>query len=212
MEDILDLYARPYDPAEPVVCFDETSKQLVEQTQPVLPVQPGQPAREDYEYVRNGTANLFLLYEPRRGWRHVNVTERRTTRDFAHQLQALVDTHYPAADRLHLVLDQLNTHTPAALYATFPPEEAQRLAQRLCCHHTPTHASWLNQAEIEFAVLSRQGLDRRIPDQPTLATEVAAWEDARNAAGTASRWLFSVEDARSKLTHLYPVTSSVANH
>lgn len=204
MEALLDLYAEPYDPARPVVGFDETSKQLVAETRVPLPMQPGQPARCDYEYARNGTANLFLLCQPLGGWRHVEVTDRRTKHDFALQLRALVDRHFPDAELIRVVLDNLNTHTPAALYEAFPPAEARRIVRKLEFHYTPVHGSWLNLAELEFSMLSRQCLGRRIPDRATLETEVAAWEAARNQQRATIRWLFTVTDARTKLHRLYP--------
>jgi hypothetical protein len=204
MEDVLDVYHRPYDPRYPQVCLDETSKQLVGAVRAPLPAAPGQPAREDYEYARKGVANLFLVTEPLRGWREVAVTEQRTARDFAQVIKALVDVHYPEAERIVLVLDNLNTHTPAALYAAFPPEEARRLATKLELHHTPPHGSWLNMAEIEFSVLARQCLDQRIADQATLAAEVAAWVTRRNTSGVGVKWRFTTADARIRLQHLYP--------
>jgi hypothetical protein len=204
MEDLLDLYAEPYDPARPVVNFDEMSKQLVAETRVPLPMQPGSPERVDYEYERNGTANLFLFAQPLGGWRHVEVTDRRTKHDFARQMQALVDRHFPDAEVIRVVLDNLNTHTPAALYEAFPPTEARRILRRLEFHYTPVHGSWLNMAELEFSMLSRQCLGRRIPDRDTLATEVAAWEAARNEQRATIRWQFTVEDARVKLHRLYP--------
>lgn len=204
MEDVLAVYQRPANPARPQVCLDETSKQLVGEVAPRLTAAPGQPAHEDYEYVRNGVANLFLVCEPLRGWRHVSVTDRRTARDFAGVLKELVDLHYPDAERIVLVLDNLNTHDGAALYTAFPPAEARRILERLEIHHTPKHGSWLNMAEIEFSALTRQCLDRRLPDKATLVREVAAWETARNAAATTIDWRFTTADARSKLKHLYP--------
>jgi DDE superfamily endonuclease len=204
MEDVLDVYERPYDPRFPQVCLDETSKQLVGEVVTPLPPAPGRPARQDYEYVRNGVANLFLLTEPLRGWRHITVTDQRTAVDFAHVLQDLVDVRYPDAERIVLVLDNLNTHTPAALYAAFPPPEAKRLAAKLEWHYTPKHGSWLNIAEIEFSILARQCLDRRIPDKGTLQGEAAAWVVRRNQAGAAVHWRFTTADARIKLKHLYP--------
>jgi hypothetical protein len=204
MEDVLDLYAKPLDPSEPVICFDETSKQLTKETRTPLPMEPGQPERYDYEYERNGTANLFLLFQPLGGWRHVEATERRTKIDFAHQMKVLVEAHFPEAERIHRVMDNLNTHSLASLYLAFPPEEARRIAERLVVHHTPKHASWLNQAEIEFSVLSKQCPDRRIPDRPTLQEEVAAWERERNRAKAKVNWLFKVEDARQKFERSYP--------
>jgi transposase len=204
MEDVLDVYHRPYDPRFPQVCMDETSKQLVGETRTPLPAVPGRPARIDYEYVRNGVRNLFLFVEPLRGWRHVRVTERRTKTDWAHAIQELIDVHYPDAERIVLVLDNLNTHVGAALDEAFPPAEARRLLDRLEFHYTPPHGSWLNMAEIELSVLSRQCLDRRIPDEDTLVQEVAAWEAGRNAHHTTIDWRFTTADARIKLTRLYP--------
>jgi len=204
MEDVLDLYAEPHDPARPVVCFDEASKQLVAETRTPLPMAPGMPERVDYEYERNGVANLFLVTQPLGAWRHVDVTDRRTKHDFAHQMRDLVDRHCPDADRIRVVLDNLNTHTPAALYEAFPPAEARRLLRKLEFHYTPVHGSWLNMAELEFSLLSRQCLDRRIGDRDTLVAEVAAWEDARNEQRAAISWQFTVDDARAKLHRLYP--------
>jgi hypothetical protein len=208
MEDVLEVYTRPYDPRRPQVCLDEVSKQLVSEVAPAQPALPGQPAREDYEYVREGVANLFLLTEPLRGWRHITVTERRTRADWAHCIKEVVDVHYPDAEVIVLVMDQLNTHTPASLYEAFAPAEAKRLADRLEIHYTPKHGSWLNMAEIELSVLSRQCLDRRIADQATLQQEVAAWEEARNTATSAIDWRFTTADARLKLKHLYPSIGS----
>ena len=204
MEDLLDLYAEPFDPARPVVGFDESSKQLVAETRLPLPMEPGRPERFDTEYARSGTANLFLFVQPRGGWRHVEVTERRTKDDFAHQMQALVDRHFPDATVIRIVLDNLNTHTPAALYETFPAAEARRILRKLEFHYTPVHGSWLNMAELEFSLLSRQCLDRRIPDRDTLTTEVAAWATARNEQRATITWQFTVDDARRKLHRLYP--------
>jgi hypothetical protein len=204
MEDLLDLYAEPYDPARPVVGFDETSKQLVAETRVPLPMAPGRPERVDYEYERNGTANLFLACQPRAGWRHVDITDRRTKDDFAHQMRELVDRHFPDARTIRVVLDNLNTHTPAALYEAFPPAEARRVLRKLEFHYTPVHGSWLNMAEIEFSLLSRQCLGRRIGARATLATEVAGWEAARNEQRATIRWQFTVDDARTKLHRLYP--------
>ena len=204
MEDVLDLYAEPHDPARPVVCFDETSKQLVAETRTPLPMAPGVPERIDYEYERNGTANLFLVTQPLGAWRHVDVTERRTKHDFAHQMRELVDRHFPDAERIRVVLDNLNTHTPAALYEAFPPPEARRVLRKLEFHYTPLHGSWLNMAELEFSMLSRQCLDRRIGDRDTLVTEVVAWEAARNEQRATITWQFTVDDARRKLGRLYP--------
>jgi hypothetical protein len=204
MEDVLDLYAAPPDPTRPRVCFDERPVQLIGETRVPLPTAPGQPARFDYEYERKGTANLFVHFCPDRGWRHVDVTERRTKHDFAHQMRALVDEHFPEADVLRVVLDNLNTHTPAALYEAFPPAEARRLASKLEFHYTPKHGSWLNMAELEISVLSRQCLDRRLESLPLLRHEVGAWEAPRNAAEATIHWRFTTADARTKLSRLYP--------
>lgn len=165
---------------------------------------PGRPQRIDYEYRRQGTANLFLIVEPRAGWRHVDVTVQRTAQDFGHQMKALVDVHYPTAERIAVVLDNLSTHSPAALYQTFPPEEARRILKRLEFHHTPKHGSWLNMAELEFSVLGRQCLNRRIPDQDTLRREIIAWQEQRNAERATAQWRFSIDTARTKLHRLYP--------
>ena len=212
MEDILDVYARPHDLAHPVVCLDETSKRLLDDARPGQPAAPDQIAREDYEYVRHGVANLFLVCEPLAGWRDVRVTDRRTKHDFAATVRWLLDKKYPAAERVVLVLDNLNTHTLGALYEAFPPAEAHRLAQRLELHYTPKHASWLNIAEIEFSVLSRQCLDRRIPDRPTLEREVDAWVADRNDLPSRVDWQFRTPDARVKLKRLYPLLSPVTEY
>ena len=204
MEDVLDVYAQPYDPRFPQVCMDETSKQLVGETRTPLPAVPGRPARIDYEYERHGVRNLFLFVEPLAGRRHIQVTERRTKQDWAHAIRDLVDVHYPDAERIVRVLDNLNTHVGAALYETFPPAEARRLWQKLELHYTPAHGSWLNMAEIEFSVLSRQCLHRRIPDADTLHEEIAAWEARRNRDRTTITWRFTTADARIKLHRLYP--------
>jgi DDE superfamily endonuclease len=204
MEDVLDVYHWPYDPAFPTVCLDETSKQLVAEVRTPLPAASGQPVREDYEYERRGVANLFLVAEPLRGQRHVTVTDHRTAQDFATVIKDLVDVRYPHAERITLVLDNLNTHSIASLYATFPPAEAKRLADKLELHHTPKHGSWLNIAEIEFSVLARQCLDRRIPDKEALMAEVSAWEWERNRASIGVKWRFTTDDARIRLQHLYP--------
>jgi DDE superfamily endonuclease len=204
MEDVLDLYEAPADPRRPLVCFDELPYQLVSETRTPRPARPGRPARHDYEYKREGTANLFLHCAPRLGWRHVAVTERRTSRDFAHQMKALVDEHFPQAEVIRLVCDNLSTHAAAALYAAFAPEEARRIARRLEFHHTPRHGSWLNMAEIELSVLSGQCLDRRLGDRQTLAAEAAAWERRRNAARATITWRFTAADARVKLHRVYP--------
>jgi hypothetical protein len=204
MEDVLDVYERPFDPARPVVCLDEASRQLLGEVRPPQPPAPGRPARHDPEYARGGVANLFLATEPLRGWRTVLVSDRRTRLDFARCVQELVDVHYPTAGKIVLVLDQLNTHTPASLYAAFPPAEAKRLADRLEFHHTPKHGSWLNMAEIELSVLERQCLRRRIEDRAALEREAAAWTARRNAAVATIDWQFTTADARTKLRRLYP--------
>src|SRR5512132_611453 len=195
---------RPYDPRRPQVCLDETSRQLLAEVTPPRPVAPGQPAREDYDYQRHGVCNVFLVCEPLRGWRHVTVSARRTRIDWAHCVKDLLDVCYPDAEQVVLVQDNLNTHTPASLYAAFEPAEAKRLADRLELHSTPKHGSWLNMAEIELSVLSEQCLDRRLADRATLEREVAAWQAARNRAGRGVDWRFTTEDARIKLKHLYP--------
>ncbi len=204
MEDTLDVYARPYDLLRPQVCLDECSKQLVAETRRPLPAEPAQVERYDYEYERCGTANLFMLFEPLAGFRHVKATDRRTAVDFAEVIRDLVDVHYPRAEKIVLAMDNLNTHRLASLYQAFPPEEARRLAERLEIHHTPRHGSWLNMAEIELSALATQCLDRRIADMETLAREVAAWQDSRNAAGDTVDWRFTTADARIKLKRLYP--------
>ena len=204
MEDVLAVYERPFDPARPVVCLDETSRQLLGEGRPPLPAAPGRPARRDPEYVRGGVANLFLVTEPLRGWRQVRVSERRTRIDFAHCVKELVDVHYPEAAKIVLVLDQLNTHTPASLYAAFPPAEAKRLTDKLEIHHTPKHGSWLNMAELELSVLQRQCLRQRLPDAASMGHAVAAWAARRNAATATIDWRFTTADARTKLRRLYP--------
>jgi DDE superfamily endonuclease len=205
MEDVLEVYQRPYDPQRPQVCLDEASKQLVAQTRTPLEAEPGQPLREDYEYERCGTANLFMLFEPLAGRRHVKVTDRRTAADFAGVLKDLVDVHYPEAEVIVLVMDNLNTHKVASLYEAFEPAEARRLLEKLEIHYTPKHGSWLNMAETELSVLSRQCLDRRIADQGVLVYEVALWQDQRNEAVCKMHWQFTTADARVKLQRLYPV-------
>jgi hypothetical protein len=204
MEDVLDVYHRPYDPARPVVAVDETSKQLVGEAVQPLPPEPGRPERFDYEYVRNGTANLFMISEPLAGWRHVMVTERRTAKDFAEVVRWLAEDVYPEAERVVLVMDNLNTHKLASLYQAFEPEQARRIAERIEVHHTPKHGSWLNVAEIELSVLARQCLDRRIASEDELLDEVAAWEDERNDRAVGIKWQFTTADARIKLRRLYP--------
>lgn len=208
MEEVLDLYERPYDPARPVVCFDERPCQLIADARPGTAPVPGHPARYDYEYVRHGSANVFGYFEPLRGWRHMEVTERRTKQDFARCLRRLVDEFYPNVETICLVLDNLSTPTKAARYDTFPPAEAHRLARRLEFHHTPKHGSWLNAVEIEFAALSKQCLDRRIGEIAMLGRETAAWTAARNAVATPVDWQFRTSDARIKLRHLYPTTAN----
>ena len=205
MEDVLEVYHRPHDPGRPVVCLDETSKQLIAQTRAPIPAKPGRPARVDYEYERNGTANLFMLFAPLEGWRHVAVTDQRTATDYARILKALSDIHFPNATKIVLVQDNLNTHEPASLYKAFPPEEARRLVERFEWHYTPKHGSWLNMAESELGILSSQCLDRRIPDKQTLTKEAAAWEARRNKHHTKADWRFTAADARIKLKRLYPV-------
>jgi hypothetical protein len=205
MEDVLDVYQRPYDPQRPVVCLDEKSKELRDTPRGTLPMAPGQETREDYEYARHGTANLFLAVEPMAGRRTVRVTERRTAQDFAEQLRRLVDEDYAEAERIVLVTDNLNTHRPACLYERFPPEEARRIARKIEWHYTPEHGSWLNVAECELSVLARQCLNRRIGDREMLVREVQAWEAERNAAQVTIDWQFTAADARIKLKHLYPV-------
>ncbi len=204
MEDVLEVYAEPYDALRPKVNFDETSKQLIAETRQPLPARPTEPARFDYQYERNGTRNLFLFIEPQTGWRHINVTDQRTMIDFAHQMKWLVDEAYPEAEVVRVVLDNLNTHKAASLYEAFAPEEARRIVTKLEFHYTPKHGSWLNMAEIELSVLQGQCLDRRIADEATLVSEIAAWEQARNAQQATIDWRFAVTDAREKLKRLYP--------
>lgn len=204
MEDVLAVYTRPHDPDRPLLCLDETSKQLVAETRAPIAMKPGRPARFDYEYQRNGTANLFMLFAPLEGWRHVEVTDRRTAVDFAHVLRDLADVHFPDARTIVLVQDNLNTHSRASLYDAFSAAEARRLVERFEWHYTPKHGSWLNLAESELAVLSSQCLDRRIPDKQTLSDEIAAWQDDRNANHATADWHFTTSSARVKLKHLYP--------
>ena len=207
MEDVLDLYAEPYDAKRPKVNFDETSKQLIEEVRLPLEARPGQVERFDYEYKRNGTRNLFMMCEPEAGWPHIEVSEQRTMQDFAHQMKWLVDEKYPEAEVIRVVMDNLNTHKPASLYETFMPEEARRILKRLEFHFTPKHGSWLNMAEIELGILSRQCLDRRIPDEARLKREIKAYEDRRNEAKARINWQFTSGDARLKLHRLYPSIS-----
>jgi hypothetical protein len=204
MEDVLEVYHRPFDPQRPVVCLDETSKQLVAETRTPVPAKPARPARADYEYERHGTANLFLVTEPMIGQRWVTVTGRRTAVDFARLIQHLVDVRYKDAERIVLVMDNLNTHRPASLYEAFEPAEARRLMEKLEIHHTPKHGSWLNVAEIELSLLAGQCLDRRIATREELAREVRAWERRRNKDHGTVDWQFSTKDARIKLKRLYP--------
>ena len=205
MEDVLDLYARPEDPRRPVVCVDETSKQHLQEMRPPLPVMPGKPYRYDPEYKRNGVSNLFMIFAPLLGFRHVEVTDQRRSIDFAHVCQDIVDVHFPDAEKILIVCDNLNTHKPGSLYKAFDAQEAERIAEKLEFHYTPKHGSWLNIAEIEFSVLRRQCLSRRIPDQETLKREVQAWKpNRRNQQGTTVHWRFTTDDARIKLKKLYP--------
>jgi transposase len=204
MEDVLEVYRRPYDPQRPVVCLDEQSKQLVKETRVPIAPRPGRNLRVDYEYERNGTANLFMRFEPLAGRRRVKVTERRTKVDFAQVVRELVDEDYPEAHSIVLVMDNLNTHKIASLYEAFEPAEARRLVEKLEIHYTPKHGSWLNMAETELSILTKQCLDRRIPDQPTLCREIAAWEQPRNKAQAKIDWQFTTHDARIKLKKLYP--------
>ena len=208
MEDVLEVYTRPYDPAYPVVCLDEISKQLVAETRLPIPAQPGQPERVDYEYERRGTANLFMAFEPLTGHRHVTVTARRTAVDFAREVRDRLEVRYPHVEKVVLVLDNWNPHKPAALYHAFEPNVARSPIDRLALHHTPQHGSGLNMAEIELSVLSRQCLDRRIPDADTLVRAVAAWEQVRNACPHPINWRFTTPDARIKLKRLYPSIQS----
>jgi hypothetical protein len=205
MEDVLEVYQRPHDPAHPLVCLDETSKQLIAETRLPIPAKPGHPARQDDEYERNGTANLFMLFAPLEGWRHVEVTDRHTAVDYAKILRDLSDKHFPDAATIVLVQDNLNTHKPASLYEAFPAAEARRLVERFEWHYTPKHGSWLDMAEFELSVLSTQCLGRRIPDKKTLIEEVAAWESSRNQKHAKADWQFTATDARVKLKRLYPV-------
>lgn len=204
MEDVLDTYEKPYDSSRPVVCVDEAGKQLIGEVREPLPVRPGKAARQDSEYKRRGMANLFMAFEPLAGRRHVEVTGRKTGIDFAHFMKQLADEHYPDAERIVVVCDNLSTHKPAAFYEAFEPAEARRLAQRFEWHYTPKHGSWLNVAEMELSVLARQCLDRRIPDQAVLAREVTKWRQQRNDAKTRVNWQFTTDDARIRLRKLYP--------
>jgi hypothetical protein len=204
MEDVLEVYTLPFDPKRPQVCMDELSKQLVGETRTPIPPAPGQPERYDYEYVRNGVGNVFIFFEPLAGWRAVKVTERRTMLDWAVAVRELVDVHYPEAEKIVLVMDNLNTHSIGSLYEAFPPAEARRIALKLEIHHTPKHGSWLNMAESELSILARQCLDRRIPDLEQLRREVSAWQQERNQAETPMIWRFTTKHARIRLARLYP--------
>ena len=204
MEDILEVYRRPNDPEEPMVCMDEITKQLTKETKRIIPAEPGIPARYDYEYERNGVCNLFMFYEPFGGKRYVSITDHRKKVDWAWQIKDLLDNQYPSVRKVVLVMDNLNTHTGASLYETFPPHEARRLLERLEIHYTPKHGSWLNIAEIELRVLSGQCLKRRIPDKQTLKKEVTQWQSQRNSRQAKVDWRFSTDNARIKLKRLYP--------
>ena len=204
MEDTLAVYHRQQDAKRPVVCFDEGSKQLTKETRLPLPPRPSAVAKYDYEYERNGTSNLFLCFAPLQAWRHVKVTARRTMVDFAHCMRDLVDIHFPQADTIVVVMDNLNTHKLASLYEAFPAAEARRIAAKLEIHYTPKHGSWLNMAEIELSVLHRQCLNARIPDKHTLTQQITAWQNRRNASASSVNWRFTTADARIKLERLYP--------
>ena len=204
MENILTVYKQPHDIRYPVVCMDESSKQHLRETRKKLPMEPGKPERYDTEYERNGTSNLFIFFEPLSGWRRIDVTARRTAQDWAIQIKKLVDEDYPEAKKIRLVMDNLNTHTGASLYKVFEPEEALRLLDKLEFNYTPKHGSWLNMAEIEFSLLSRQCMSERMADRSYLTQEVTAWVENRNSTESAMNWRFTAEDARIKLKHLYP--------
>jgi uncharacterized small protein (DUF1192 family) len=204
MEDVLDVYKRPYDQKYPVVCMDEKPKQLLNEKRDPIPVKPGHIKRYDYEYSRGGVANMFIAFEPLVGFRNIKVTQRRTKKDWAKFMQELADAHYPEAERIIVVMDNLGTHKPASFYDTFEPVEAKRLIDRFEFHYTPKHGSWLNMAEIELSVLSRQCLDRRIAGIDTLARETSAWVAERNKKGASTNWQFTTDDARIKLRRLYP--------
>jgi len=204
MEDVLSVYKRPYDPDRPVVCMDEMPRQLIKEVRTPLPMEAGKPKRHDYHYQRNGVVNLFMFFEPLAGWRTVITRERRTKIDWAHCMRQLLKEHYPDAEKVVLVMDNLNTHGLSSFYEAFPPEEAHQLAQRLEIHYTPEHGSWLNMAEIENSAMTRQCLDRRIPEQQVMEEETSAWSDQRNEEGAAANWRFRTEDARIKLRRLYP--------
>ncbi|GLV55996.1 hypothetical protein KDH_28400 [Dictyobacter sp. S3.2.2.5] len=204
MEDVLEVYTRPYDERFPQICMDESGRQLIAEKQEGRPMQPGQPERYDYSYAQGPMLNLFLACEPLAGTRIVKVTEQKTSKDWAHFMQEVIDVHYPHAEKIVLVMDNLATHSPAAFYHTFPPAEARRLASKLEIHHTPLHGSWLNMAEIEFAALARQCLARRMATMEELEHQIACWQKQRNAAVTTVNWRFTTTDARIKLKRLYP--------
>ncbi len=204
MEEVLEIYKREYDPEHPLLCFDESSKQQIQEVIESLPMEPGKPMRYDSEYKRNGVSNLFMIFEPFKGTRHVQVTEQRTKKDWADCMKMIVDELYPNAKKITIVMDNLNTHTPASLYGKFAPEEARRITEKLDIQYTPKHGSWLNMAEIEFSALSRQCLNRRIGSKEELIQEIRAWEKERNTAGIKCEWRFRTEDARIKLKKLYP--------
>lgn len=208
MEDILEVYQRPYDASHPLVCMDEMSKPLIDETRIPLPISVGQPEKYDYEYERKGVNNVFMVFEPLNGERYVSVTDRRTKIDWAKGVKDIVDNHYPDAAKITLIMDNLNTHKPASRYEAFLPEEARHLLNKLEFHYTPKHGSWLNMAEIEFSALKRQCLDCRIPDQPTLKQKIADWERSRNQRAVKANWQFKTEDARIKLKKLYPSFNS----
>lgn len=209
MEAVLDIYKRPYDPNNPVVCFDETSKQHISDVYNALPTRAGSIRKTDAEYVRGGTSNIFMFFEPLAGKRYLQVTDQRTAVDFAYAMRHLVDDLYPNAPQITVVLDNLNTHTKASLYKAFKPKEAKRIGDRLILEYTPKHGSWLNMAECEFSVLVRQCLNRRIPDQETMREEINAWFELRNERTVVTEWQFTVEDARIKLKNLYPKIENI---
>jgi len=209
MEDVLEVYKRPYDEKQPLICMDESSKQHVKEVRQPLPAEPGKEERYDTEYERNGVSNLFMFFEPLAGQRYVNVTKRRTAVDWAHEIRELVDNHYPEAERITLVMDNLNTHVGGSLYKAFEPQEARRILKKIEIHHTPKHGSWLNMAEIEFSILSRQCLDRRIPNQETMRKEIETWASKRNKCLKPMEWRFTTEDARIKLKKLYPTINEI---
>lgn len=204
MEDVLEVYARPHDPQRPLVCLDEFCKQLIGEARETVSAQPGQPERQDYEYIRHGMCSVFMAYSPLESWREVRVTGQRTARDYAHTIRWLCDEVYPDADKIVLVQDNLNTHTPASLYEAFPPDEALRLKERIEWHYTPKHGSWLNMAEIEIGVAQRQCLSRRLAEKSQVSRELSQWSKSRNAARASTDWQFTTGDARTKLKRIYP--------